>query len=55
MEVNEIKRRVNFDNKVVVNNKNSGRRMIRLQLKNSNYILGIMPLVTSKRAESKKL
>lgn len=36
MEVKEIKRRVNFDNKVVVNNKNSGRRLIRLELKNSS-------------------
>lgn len=51
MEVIEIKRRGNFENKLIVNNRSSEWGRLRLRLKNTHWIW-ILCLVTSKSAVS---
>ena len=57
MEVTEVKRRGNFENKVAANNKNSGQgrgKANKIRIEKYQLDLDIMSLVTSGRADSQK-
>lgn len=54
MKVMEIKRKWNFENKAVVNSKNSGRKSNKIRIAKHQLNQDIMSLVTSNTAISEK-